>query len=98
MLLLKTFGLYTLTELIVYIRELGEIFCAGVLDKVGIEPQVLRIGKYKSAGEQLTCRKMSEETCEMLFALLDNIYGDWLDKVSSAQGGVASDDFLFLKI
>ncbi|KAG6672755.1 hypothetical protein I3842_16G075100, partial [Carya illinoinensis] len=61
-------------------------FFRGVLDKVGIEPQVLRIGKYESTGDQRTPRTMSEETCEMLTSLLDNIYGDWLDKVSSAQG------------
>lgn len=59
---------------------------AGVLEKVGIEPQVQRIGKYKSAGDQLTRKTMSEENCEMLTALLDNIYGNWLDKVSSTKG------------
>ncbi|XP_038688077.1 serine protease SPPA, chloroplastic [Tripterygium wilfordii] len=61
-------------------------FLGGVFEKVGIEPQVQRIGKYKSAGDQLTRKTMSEENCEMLTALLDNIYGNWLDKVSSARG------------
>ncbi|KAJ7956530.1 serine protease SPPA, chloroplastic-like [Quillaja saponaria] len=61
-------------------------FLRGVFDKVGIEPQVERIGKYKSAGDQLSRRTMSEENCEMLTALLDNIYENWLDKVSSAKG------------
>lgn len=61
-------------------------FLSGVLEKVGIEPQVERIGKYKSAGDQLIRKTMSEENCEMLTALLDNIYGNWLDKVSSTQG------------
>ncbi|KAF3437965.1 hypothetical protein FNV43_RR20721 [Rhamnella rubrinervis] len=61
-------------------------FLRGVLDNVGIEPQVERIGKYKSAGDQLARRTMSEENCEMLTALLDNIYGNWLDEVSSARG------------
>lgn len=45
-----------------------------------------RIGKYKSAGDQLARRNMSEENCEMLTTLLDNIYGNWLDKVSSTNG------------
>lgn len=31
-------------------------FLRGVLDKVGVEPQVKRIGKYKSAGDQLLRR------------------------------------------
>ncbi|CAL0327598.1 unnamed protein product [Lupinus luteus] len=61
-------------------------FLRGVLENIGIEPQVERIGKYKSAGDQLARRTMSEENCEMLTALLDSIYTNWLDKVSSAKG------------
>ncbi|XP_022737703.1 serine protease SPPA, chloroplastic-like isoform X3 [Durio zibethinus] len=61
-------------------------FLGGVFEKIGIEPQVQRIGKYKSAGDQLTRKTMSEENCEMLTKLLDNIYGNWLDVVSSSKG------------
>lgn len=53
---------------------------------MGVEPQIQRIGKYKSAGDQLTRKSMSEENCEMLTALLDNIYENWLDKVSFTKG------------
>lgn len=56
------------------------------MEKVGIEPEVQRIGKYKSAGDQLTRKSMSEANCEMLTTLLDNIYGNWLDKISSTKG------------
>lgn len=66
-------------------------FLSGVLDNIGIEPQFERIGKYKSAGDLLTRRTMSEETSEMLNALLDNIYTNWLDKVSSSRGAFAFD-------
>ncbi|XP_048231710.1 serine protease SPPA, chloroplastic isoform X2 [Ricinus communis] len=59
---------------------------SGVLEKVGIQPEVQRIGKYKSAGDQLTRKTMSEENCEMLTTLLDNIYGNWLDNISSIKG------------
>lgn len=61
---------------------------SGVLDNLGIEPQAEKIGKYKSAGDQLTRRAMSEDNREMLTALLDNIYSNWLDKVSSARGTI----------
>ncbi|KAH1246609.1 Serine protease SPPA, chloroplastic [Glycine max] len=60
-------------------------------ENIGIEPQVERIGKYKSAGDQLARRTMSEENCEMLTTLLDNIYTNWLDKVSSAKGKTRED-------
>lgn len=67
---------------------------SGILENIGIEPQVERIGKYKSAGDQLARRTMSEENCEMLTTLLDNIYTNWLDKVSSAKGTLAFDVFI----
>ncbi|CAI8610172.1 unnamed protein product [Vicia faba] len=61
-------------------------FVRGLFDNLGIEPQVERIGKYKSAGDQLTRKTMTEDNREMLTTLLDNIYSNWLDKVSSARG------------
>ncbi|XP_038975089.1 serine protease SPPA, chloroplastic-like [Phoenix dactylifera] len=61
-------------------------FLGGVLEKVGIEPHIQRIGKYKSAGDQLSRKSMSKEVCEMLTSLLDSIYGNWLDTISSTQG------------
>ncbi|KAJ6868549.1 serine protease SPPA [Populus alba x Populus x berolinensis] len=71
-------------------------FLAGVFENVGIQPDVQRIGKYKSAGDQLTRKSMSKENCEMLTAILDNIYGNWLDKVSSTKGKKIEDmkDFI----
>ncbi|XP_022135407.1 serine protease SPPA, chloroplastic [Momordica charantia] len=66
-------------------------FLRGIFDKVGIEPQVERIGKYKSAGDQLARRNMSEENCEMLTTLLDNIYENWLDKIASIKGKKKND-------
>ncbi|KAL7178836.1 hypothetical protein ACSBR1_042232 [Camellia fascicularis] len=61
-------------------------FLGGVLEKVGIDPQVQKVGKYKSVGDQLTRKNMSEENCEMLTSLLDNIYGNWLDNISLTKG------------
>ncbi|GLU20300.1 hypothetical protein SLE2022_365080 [Rubroshorea leprosula] len=72
------FSLYGLTVQASFLR--------GILEKVGIEPEVQRIGKYKSAGDQLMRKSMSEENCKMLTALLDNIYGNWVDVVSSTKG------------
>lgn len=68
----------------------------GVLDKVGIEPQIQRIGKYKSAGDRLARTDISDENRETLTALLDNIYGNWLDKVSLAKGTFALHSWVWL--
>jgi len=62
------------------------LILSGVFDNLGIEPNVEKFGKYKSAGDQLTRKTMSEDHRVMLTALLDNIYSNWLDKVSSARG------------
>ncbi|URE34764.1 Peptidase family S49 [Musa troglodytarum] len=59
---------------------------SGVLEKVGIQPEIQRIGRYKSAGDQLSRKSMSKEVCEMLTTLLDNIYENWLETISSTQG------------
>ncbi|KAL9266313.1 Serine protease SPPA, chloroplastic-like protein, partial [Drosera capensis] len=61
-------------------------FLGGVLKKVGIQPQVERIGKYKSFGDQLARTSISEENREMLETLLENIFDNWIDTVSSVKG------------
>ncbi|KAM0018992.1 putative peptidase S49, ClpP/crotonase-like domain superfamily [Helianthus debilis subsp. tardiflorus] len=64
----------------------GASFYAGVFDKIGVEPQVRRIGKYKSFGDQFTRKNISEENREVLTTILDNIYENWVDKISQAKG------------
>lgn len=61
-------------------------FLRGVLDKVGVEPQVKRIGVYKSAGDQLLRKDMSEAQAEQLGAILSDIYEEFLTTVSAARG------------
>lgn len=62
---------------------------AGTLEKIGVEPYIQRIGKYKSAGDLFSRKNMSNEVSEMLNSLLDDIYGNWLDTISSAQGALS---------
>ncbi|KAG0619939.1 hypothetical protein M758_4G177100 [Ceratodon purpureus] len=66
-------------------------FLGGVLEKVGVEPQVQRFGKYKSLGDQLQRKDMSEPNREMLTALLDDIYGNFIEQVSLAKGKTKDD-------
>jgi len=64
----------------------GGTFLRGVLDKVGVEPQVQRIGAYKSAGDQLLRRTMAAEQREQLQCILDDTYADWVATVAAARG------------
>ncbi|KAL4566443.1 hypothetical protein LXL04_030558 [Taraxacum kok-saghyz] len=61
-------------------------FIGGVLEKVGVEPQVQRIGKYKSFGDRITRKNISEENREVLTTLVDNIYENWVDKICQSKG------------
>lgn len=66
-------------------------FLGGVLEKAGVQPQIQRIGKYKSAGDQLARKDMSEPNREMLTALLDDIYSKWVSGVAVARGKTTSE-------
>ncbi len=61
-------------------------FVRGVLDKVGVAPEVERIGKYKSAGDQLARTEMSDAQREMLQSILTEIDDVWVTSVSEACG------------
>jgi protease-4 len=55
-------------------------------EQVGVQPEVRRIGKYKSAGDQLLRADMSEAQREQLSALLDDIYGVFVRDVAASRG------------
>lgn len=61
-------------------------FLRGVLDKVGVEPQVQRIGKFKSAGDQLLRTDMAPEQRQQLQALLDTVYDGFVASVAKSRG------------
>ncbi|GIL78352.1 hypothetical protein Vretimale_7700 [Volvox reticuliferus] len=64
----------------------GGAFLRGVLDKVGVEPQVKRIGAYKSAGDQLLRRDMAPEQREQLSAIQEDVVEEFLRQVAAARG------------
>lgn len=49
-------------------------FYAGTLEKIGIEPQVEKMGKYKNAPNRYTESSLTPEHREAIEALLDDIY------------------------
>src|SRR5215212_1267981 len=46
-------------------------FYRGSLDKLGVEPEVIAIGKYKNAPDQFTRKEMSEAHSEVMNAIID---------------------------
>jgi protease-4 len=62
------------------------LFVREALDKLGVEAEVVHVGKYKSAGEMFTRSGMSEPHREMLEALVDDLFGQVADGVAAGRG------------
>jgi len=58
------------------------MFFAGALRKLGVQVQVTRVGKYKSAVEPYILDHMSDASREQLTALFADIWEDWKDAVA----------------
>jgi protease-4 len=61
------------------------VFFFGALEKVGIEPEVVQMGRYKAAGETFTRRDMSGPHREMIESLVDDLYGQIIDDVAAGR-------------
>ena len=62
-----------------------QTFFAGALEKYGVGIDIVRVGDYKSAVEPLTREGFSAENEEQLTTLLEDIWGEWLDSVSTGR-------------
>ncbi|MBX3025430.1 signal peptide peptidase SppA [bacterium] len=61
------------------------MFVRDTLDKVGIDAEVVHVGRYKSAGEMVTRTSMSEAHREMLEALVEDLFGQIADGVAAGR-------------
>jgi protease IV len=61
------------------------LFFKNLLDKLGIEPAVFKVGTFKSAVEPIISEKMSEANRLQTRELLNSIYGNILARVSSSR-------------
>jgi protease-4 len=61
------------------------MFYKGLLDKLQIEMQIIRHGKFKSAVEPFIATKMSDENREQYLTFIHSIWGYWLEKICDAR-------------
>jgi len=61
------------------------MFLKGTLEKLDIDMQVIRHGKYKSAVEMFTLDKMSDANREQLNAMISDMWGTMLADISSSR-------------
>jgi protease-4 len=83
----------TATRLLV--PESGSVFLVGLryegvflrelLDKLGVTPEVVRVGAFKSAGEMLTRSTLSPEQREQLEALIEDQFAALVDGVAEGR-------------
>src|ERR1039458_4874362 len=67
------------------------MFFGEAFKKYGVEVQVTRVGKYKSAVEPFILDRMSEPNREQIQKLLDDIWGEWKDTVAKDRKKAPSD-------
>jgi protease-4 len=61
-------------------------FLGGTLEKLGVEPYYTRIGKYKSATEQVADTGFTEPSKEALNAVLDDFYAKFVEDIAAGRG------------
>ncbi len=66
--------------------DINVTFFKGTFDKLGIEAEFTRSGKYKSAVEPLTSTEMSVPYRNMLNSLADSIFTGFVDTIAEARG------------
>jgi protease-4 len=62
------------------------IFLKGTLEKLDIDVQVLRHGKYKSAAEMFMMDRLSDFNREQLQAYIDDVWGQMIADISATRG------------
>jgi protease-4 len=61
------------------------MFFRGSLDKLGVEPDVFKIGKYKNAPDSYTLKEMSEGQREVTNAILDDYFGRLVESIAQTR-------------
>ena len=61
------------------------IYLKDLLDKLGVEMEVFKVGTYKSAVEPYTSTKMSKENREQITAYIGSIWNNMVDGVSHSR-------------
>ena len=61
------------------------VYLKGMFDKIGVEPQLIRHGKYKSAGEPLIADKMSAENRQQIEAYMGNLYKHFIAQIAKSR-------------
>lgn len=66
--------------------HIEEMYLMGLMEKVGIQPNFIQVGKYKGAAEQMTRKGPSEAWSKNMDGLLDGMYETLLKRIAEGRG------------
>jgi protease IV len=66
--------------------RIEKYYLKNLLEFAGVKPELINIGKYKSAGESLLREGMSEPAREVLSSILEDMNSRFLEKISNGRG------------
>ena len=79
----------------IYLNPSGEIllngfsqqvfYIKGMLDKIGLKPELIRHGKFKAAGEPFIADKMSAENRSQIESYMGSLYNHFLNQIALAR-------------
>jgi len=61
------------------------MYYKNILAKLGVEPQIIRHGKFKSAVEPFMLEKMSPENREQTLTYMGSIWNHWVNEISKSR-------------
>ena len=61
------------------------IFLKDILDRLGVNIQLIRHGKYKSAGEMFVRNSSSKENLEQNIATVNSMWDSWADEIAASR-------------
>jgi protease IV len=61
------------------------MFFRGSLDKLGVYPDVVQIGKYKNAPDQFTRKEMTKEHREVINSMLDDLFNRFVNTIAETR-------------
>ena len=62
------------------------IFLKDLLDRLGVNVQLIRHGKYKSAGEMFVRNSSSKENLEQNTEMVESLWGTWASEIAQSRG------------
>ena len=62
------------------------IFLKDILDRLGVNIQLIRHGKYKSAGEMYIRSSSSKENLEQNESMINSMWGSWAEQIAQSRG------------